>query len=67
MRLRAIRPGDVVLIDKRGRRFEATVREVVAGELAIVPLDRRVTYYTARAREVRARRPALAGGEAPRA
>lgn len=52
MRLAAIRPGDIVLVDRLGRRFYAIVRASVADGLAVEPIDRRVTYRQARAREV---------------
>ena len=53
MRTRAIHPGDLVLVDRRGRRFYARVGGLErAGVLAIEPLDRRVSYRSAKAREV---------------
>jgi hypothetical protein len=54
MRLEGIRPGDIVEVDRLGRRFHALVGESVEGGLSIEPLDRRVTYRTCRPHEVRA-------------
>lgn len=52
MTLGAIHPQDLVLVDKRGVRFHAEVLECSHGELRVRPLDRRVTYRAAGAREV---------------
>ncbi len=52
MRLEGIESGDIVEIDRLGRRFHAIVSGITAGGLAIQPLDRKVTYRTCRAREV---------------
>jgi hypothetical protein len=55
---KGIAPGDMVLIDRKGRRFHALVEGVEqegAGQthnLAIRPLDGRTTYRTATIREV---------------
>src|SRR4051794_10110948 len=54
---KGIGPGDIVEIDKRGRRFHALVTELEqleSGrfELALRPLDSRVSYRTASVREV---------------
>ena len=54
---KGIGAGDIVLVDKKGRRFHALVTELEqleSGrfELAVRPLDRRVTYRTASVREV---------------
>jgi hypothetical protein len=58
--------GDIVLVDKKGRRFHALVTELEqlgSGrfELAVRPLDARVSYRSASVREVvevwRRRRP----------
>jgi hypothetical protein len=63
---KGIGAGDIVLIDKRGRRFHALVTELEqleSGRFALVvrPLDSRVSYRTASVREVlevwRKRRP----------
>ena len=65
---KGIGTGDIVLVDKRGRRFHALVSEVQqleSGrfELALRPLDSRISWHTASVREVvevwrRAGRPA---------
>jgi hypothetical protein len=54
---KGIGAGDIVLIDKRGRRFHALVTELEqleSGrfELAVRPLDSRISYRTATVREV---------------
>jgi hypothetical protein len=60
--------GDIVLVDKKGRRFHAVVTELdqlESGrfELAVRPLDTRISWRTASVREVvdvwrKVRRPA---------
>jgi hypothetical protein len=52
MRLEGIESGDIVEIDRLGRRFHALVSGNAPGGLAIAPLDRKVTYRSCRAREV---------------
>ena len=53
MRTRAIAPGDLVLVNKRGRLFHARVLGTgMAGGLSVEPLDRRITWRQASAREV---------------
>lgn len=54
VRLEGIRAGDIVEVDRLGRRFHALVGESAEGGLSIEPLDRRVTYRTCRPHEVRA-------------
>ena len=54
---KGIGAGDIVLVDKRGRRFHALVTELQqleSGrfELAVRPLDSRISYRTATVREV---------------
>jgi len=54
---KAIGPGDIVEVDKKGRRFHALVtalEQVASGrfELALRPLDSRISYRTATVREV---------------
>ena len=54
---KGIGAGDIVLVDKRGRRFHALVtaldqRESGRFELAVRPLDSRISYRTASVREV---------------
>jgi hypothetical protein len=66
---KGIGAGDIVLIDKRGRRFHALVTELEQQEsgrfeLVVRPLDSRISWRTASVREVvevwrRARRPGL--------
>jgi hypothetical protein len=52
MTLGAVKAGDIVLADRKGRRFYAIVTERLARELEVEPIDRRVTYRHVRAREV---------------
>jgi hypothetical protein len=52
-----IAAGDIVLVDKRGRRFHALVTELDQQEsgrfeLCLRPLDPRISYRTATVREV---------------
>jgi hypothetical protein len=54
---KGIGPGDIVLVDKKGRRFHALVTELEqleSGrfELAVRPLDSRISWRTASVREV---------------
>lgn len=53
MRTRAIAAGDLVLVNKRGRLFYAKVTSTGrVGGLTVEPLDRRITWRQATAREV---------------
>ena len=52
MRLEGIEIGDIVEVDRLGRRFHAVVSGSALGGLSIRPLDRKVTYRSCRAREV---------------
>ena len=52
MRLEGIETGDIVEVDRLGRRFHAIVSGNAPGGLSIQPLDRKVTYRSCRAREV---------------
>ena len=54
---KGIGPGDIVEVDKKGRRFHALVTELTqldSGrfELLLRPLDSRISYRTASVREV---------------
>jgi hypothetical protein len=54
---KGIGPGDIVEVDKKGRRFHALVTEleqVASGrfELALRPLDSRISYRRATVRDV---------------
>jgi hypothetical protein len=54
---KGIAPGDIVLVDKKGRRFHALVTELDQQEsgrfeLCLRPLDSRISYRTATVREV---------------
>jgi hypothetical protein len=54
---KGIGPGDIVLVDKKGRRFHALVTELEqleSGrfELVVRPLDSRISWRTASVREV---------------
>jgi len=52
MNLGGVQAGDVVLADRKGRRFYAIVCGKGQGELQVEPIDRRVTYHHVKAREV---------------
>jgi hypothetical protein len=52
MRLEGIGAGDIVEVDRLGRRFHALVSGIAPGGLSIQPLDRKVTYRSCRAHEV---------------
>jgi hypothetical protein len=52
MNLAGVQPGDVVLADRKGRRFFAIVSGKGQRELQVEPIDRRVTYHQVKAREV---------------
>jgi hypothetical protein len=52
MRLEGIETGDIVEVDRLGRRFHALVTGSAPGGLGIQPLDRRVTYRSCRANDV---------------
>lgn len=52
MRLEGIQAGDVVEVDRLGRRFLAIVIGTAPGGLQLQPADRRITYRACRAREV---------------
>ena len=54
---KGIAAGDIVLVDKKGRRFHALVEELEqleSGrfELAVRPLDARISYRSASVREI---------------
>ena len=54
---KGIGAGDIVLVDKKGRRFHALVTELEQTgtgrfELCLRPLDSRISYRTATVREV---------------
>lgn len=48
-----MQPGDIVLADVRGRRFYAEVEARLHGQLAVRPLDQRISYGRVTARQVR--------------
>jgi hypothetical protein len=52
VRLAGIHTGDIVEVDRLGRRFHALVTGNGQGGLAVQPLDKRVTYRSCRAHEV---------------
>jgi len=52
MRLQGIHTGDIVEVDRKGRRFHAIVTGSTPDGLALAPTDRRVNYYSCRSREV---------------
>lgn len=52
MRLEGIQTGDIVEVDRLGRRFHAAVAGTATGCLSIQPLDRRISYRSCRAHDV---------------
>jgi hypothetical protein len=52
MRLEGIQTGDIVEVDRLGRRFHALVTGNAQGGLAVQPLDKRISYRSCRARDV---------------
>ena len=52
MELQTIHPEDIVEIDRRGFRFLARVKRIDNGVLRLKPVDNRVTYFHAPARQV---------------
>lgn len=52
MRLEGIQAGDIVEVDRLGRRFHALVIANTSGGLSIQPLDRHISYRSCRARDV---------------
>ncbi len=53
MRTRSIQPGDIVLVNKRGRIFHATVRGVAAGGgFEVAPIERGISYRHVKAAEI---------------
>ena len=52
MRVRGIDPGDLVLVNKRGRLFHARVRVVEEGRLRVDPLERNISYRECTPREI---------------
>ena len=52
MTLGGVSPRDIVLADRKGRRFYAIVIARRERELEVEPIDRRVTYHQVKAREV---------------
>ncbi|MGH2844121.1 MAG: hypothetical protein ACRDKL_11145 [Solirubrobacteraceae bacterium] len=69
MTLAGVRAGDIVLIDRLGRRFHGVVIAKTQGQLEIEPIERNITYRTAKARDVvcvwRKSRPRSAREPAP--
>ena len=52
MRLEGIEAGDIVEVDRLGRRFLAFVLGPAPGGLSLQPVDRRISYHSCRARDV---------------
>jgi hypothetical protein len=52
MRLEGIQIGDIVEVDRLGRRFHALVTGSAGGGLSVQPLDRRISYRSCRAHDV---------------
>ncbi|MDX6707961.1 MAG: hypothetical protein QOK16_1093 [Solirubrobacteraceae bacterium] len=53
MRITSIKPGDIVLANKKGRLFHATVTGVgPAGTLLVAPIQRNISYRQITAAEI---------------
>ena len=53
MRTRAVKPGDIVLVTKRGRIFHATIRGLAAGGgFEVAPIERGISYRHVKAAEI---------------
>ena len=53
MRTRSIQPGDLILVNKRGRVFHATVRGVAAGGgFEVAPIERGITWRHVKPSEI---------------
>ena len=53
MRTRAIHPGDIVLVNKRGRIFHAKIRGAAAGGgFDVSPIERGITYRHVKGAEI---------------
>ena len=55
MDVSSVKPGDIVEVDKKGRRFHAIVREKQVKGVSVfvvAPLDRRINYFSCTANEV---------------
>lgn len=52
MNTASIKAGDVVLVDKRGRRFHALVKEREGRSFTVRPLDARINYHQATSNEI---------------
>jgi hypothetical protein len=52
VRLEGIQSGDIVEVDRLGRRFHALVSGTGPGGLLIQPLDRRISYRSCTAHQV---------------
>jgi hypothetical protein len=52
LRLEGIQIGDIVEVDRLGRRFHALVTGNANACLSVQPLDRRISYRTCRAHDV---------------
>jgi hypothetical protein len=50
--LTSVQPGDIIEVDKKGRRFHAIVEEKANGSVRFTPIERGITYLDASAREV---------------
>jgi hypothetical protein len=50
---RSVQPGDIVLVNRRGRIFHATVRGVaIGGGFAVAPIERGITVRHVKAGEI---------------
>jgi hypothetical protein len=52
MRTRSIKPGDIVLVNKRGRIFHALIRGAASGGFDIAPVERGIRHRHCKAAEI---------------
>lgn len=52
MNIAGVKPGDIVHVDKKGRRFHAVVQGKEGRELLLMPIERNISYRSATSREV---------------
>lgn len=52
MNIASAKPGDIVLVDKKGRRFHAVIT-AKDKTLRVMPIERNISYREATAREVK--------------
>lgn len=56
MNTKDINPGDVVECNRKGRKFEAMVRQKEGRTIHVFPLTKGISYYTVTSREIVAKK-----------